>query len=775
MPLQLPYIDDRRYQQLLDDSLARVPIHTPDWTNFNQSDPGVTLVQIFAFLTETLLYRANQIPERNRIKFLQLLGVPLQPASSAQGIVTLTNVRGPLQTITLNDGLEVFAGKVPFRTTQGLDVLPVETQIYFKMKLPSPPQAQMNYYRQLFASFLNQDAPADLQLYQSVPLTSRTGTGVDLANETVDNALWIALLVRAGDQPVTDNLQIAREAIAGATLNLGLVPMVDPANVQATLLAGTSAGAAGNALLSVALPSIPATGGLPSSRQPDYRTLQTVPVPVQPAVIQITLPDASQLVLWNNLDPLEPGADQLPPALDDTTLNGRIITWLRITWPGGTNSQVLWAGINATFASQRAHVVNELLPQGTGEPDQSYTLANTPVIADSVTFTITPPGKPSEQWELTDDLLSAGPEVPTPDLRQPPGVKAPDPLKLPSAKVFVLDQEAGRITFGDGLRGARPPLDSTLRVDYDYGVGRDGDVGEGTINSGPALPAGLQVTNPVRTWGGADAEIVADGEKQIARYLQHRDRLVTAADFQTITMRTPGVDIARVEVLPAYNPSLARNEPGNAPGAVTLILIPKFSPTRPDAPEPDALFLKAVCDYLDPRRLVTTEIFLCGPDYQSLWVSVGINVVAGYNFSTADVREAVKQQIKGFLAPFNPEVDQLQSDTTVLATPQAPEASNGWPLRRPVIAGELTVEVARVPGVALINQLYLAGATGDAVSQINMQGLQLPRLDGIVVNLGDALPISQIRGDITAGAGAAGGGGGPPPKLVPVPAIPQEC
>jgi hypothetical protein len=767
MPLQLPIIDDRRYQQLLNDSLARVPIHTPEWTNFNQSDPGVTLVQLFAFLTETLLYRANQIPDRNRIKFLQLLGIPLQPSSSAKGIVTFTNARGPLQKITLNDGIEVLAGKIPFRTTTGLDVLPVEARPYFKMKLPAPPQPQMDYYKQLYASFTGQQASPDLQLYQPVPLSARVGTGVDLANETVDNALWIALLVRAGDQPAGDYLPLAQKAIAGKTLNLGIVPQVSADQAQRALMPGTSADAQGTAILNIDIPSIPTSGGLPASRQPDYRTLTSVQAPVGPDVFEVPLPDASQLVLWNNLDPLESGADKLPPTLEDTNLNARIITWLRVTWPGGVNSQVLWADINATFVSQRAHVANELLPQGTGEPDQAVMLSNRPVIADSVSLTVTAPGQNPDPWSLIDDLLSAGPEVPTPDPLQPPGVQPPPPRP---AKVFVVDQEAGQISFGDGLRGARPPFGATLRADYDYGAGRDGDVGEGAINAGPSLPAGLTVTNPVSTWGGADAETVAGGEKQIARFLAHRDRLVTAADFQTIAARTPGVDMARVEVVAAYNPSLARNEPGNAPGAVTLMVIPKFSSTRPDAPEPDALFLQAVCDYLDPRRLVTTELFLSGPEYQPIWVSVGINIVAGYNFSTADVREAVKQQIRTFVAPFNADADPLPTDTTLLATPQAPEATNGWPLRKPVLAGELSVEVARVPGVALINQLLLAGSTGNEVQQINMQGLQLPRLDGIVVNIGDAVPISQVRGDTTAG-------GTPPvpPTLLPVPAIPQEC
>src|SRR5215203_595175 len=107
MPLKIPILDDRKYQDLLDEALARVPVHNPEWTNFNKSDPGVTLIEVFAFLTESLLYRANQIPERNRLKFLSLLGVPLQSASPAHGIVTFTNDRGPLRALTLTSGVEV--------------------------------------------------------------------------------------------------------------------------------------------------------------------------------------------------------------------------------------------------------------------------------------------------------------------------------------------------------------------------------------------------------------------------------------------------------------------------------------------------------------------------------------------------------------------------------------------------------------------------------------------------------------------------------------------
>src|SRR3954454_18475838 len=114
MRVTIPTLDTRRYQDLLDEALARIPVHNPEWTNFNRSDPGVTVIEIFAFMTESLLYRANLIPERNRKKFLQLLGIPLNSATSARGIVTFLNERGLGETITLSSEMEVNAGEVPF-------------------------------------------------------------------------------------------------------------------------------------------------------------------------------------------------------------------------------------------------------------------------------------------------------------------------------------------------------------------------------------------------------------------------------------------------------------------------------------------------------------------------------------------------------------------------------------------------------------------------------------------------------------------------------------
>lgn len=77
MPIPLPRLDDKTYSDLLDASLKLIPSLYPEWTNFNESDPGVTLTELFAWLTEMLLYRLDQIPPANYRAFLNLLDEPI--------------------------------------------------------------------------------------------------------------------------------------------------------------------------------------------------------------------------------------------------------------------------------------------------------------------------------------------------------------------------------------------------------------------------------------------------------------------------------------------------------------------------------------------------------------------------------------------------------------------------------------------------------------------------------------------------------------------------
>src|SRR5256885_2195270 len=83
MPIQSPQLDDLRYDAMVQRLLRRIPVYSPEWTEWNDSDPGVTLIQLFSYLAEQVGYRLNQVPEKNYIELLKLLGVRLRPALAA--------------------------------------------------------------------------------------------------------------------------------------------------------------------------------------------------------------------------------------------------------------------------------------------------------------------------------------------------------------------------------------------------------------------------------------------------------------------------------------------------------------------------------------------------------------------------------------------------------------------------------------------------------------------------------------------------------------------
>jgi len=762
VPIPPPTLDPRKFSDLIAEALSRIPIHNPEWTNFSKSDPGVTVLEVSAFLLENDIYVANQIPERNRRKFLQLLGVPLQPASSAIGLVAFANQRGPLAPLTLNAGLEVRAGEVPFRTGRGVDVLPIEAVVYYKRAVERTDL--IDYYSFLYASHGDPPATRPLALYETTPMPP---DGV-APSDAIDASLWIAILARPAEKNRLDDV---RRKLAGRVLSLGVVPALTDDGRQLGprgVASGDNAGA-----VRVFAPLLPPGGLLPDApalRQAAYHALDTRAsgdVLAEPGILEVTLPSSpDELSLWSNLAPLESGVGEFPPSIDDTEQAERLITWLRVRAP----AELLWLGINATTVSQREHVVAEPLADGTGEPDQVRKLARLPVLPGTVRVTVTPnlPDARGEAWSEIDDLLTAGPEVPVPSARAAPGTSQ---AANPQIKVFAVDPEAGEIRFGDGMRGARPPIAARLRTSYDFSVGRLGNVGAAAINTSSALPAGWTVTNPVATWGGADAESVAEGEKQIPRYLQHRDRLVTMDDFEALTLRTPGVDIGRVEILPAFHPDLSPNLPGDAAGVVTVLVIPAQDPVQPDAPMPDQRLIAAVACWLEPRRLVTTELVLRGPIYVALQIAIAIEVVAG--MAQAEVRDAVKREVLQFLSPLPaPGTSLLDDRVSLLTTPQHAGTLRGWPLGKAVVALELQAVISRVDGVQLVHpvQLFQAttptgtvGRTLTLVDSVPLVGLQLPRVLAIAVGVGDEPP-----GFSDAGAAA-------PSTTFPVPIVPEEC
>jgi ABC-2 type transport system ATP-binding protein len=135
MALISPILDDRSYQQLREELLRRIPIYTKEWTDYNASDPGTALLELFAYLGESLLYRFNQIPDTTKIEFLRLLGV--QPRSALPAAVLLAASTELPAGVQISKGVEVRAGAVSFETIAETYVWPLECASVGKLPAPA--------------------------------------------------------------------------------------------------------------------------------------------------------------------------------------------------------------------------------------------------------------------------------------------------------------------------------------------------------------------------------------------------------------------------------------------------------------------------------------------------------------------------------------------------------------------------------------------------------------------------------------------------------------
>lgn len=88
MSLQAPRLDDLKFQQIVDELKSRIPLYCPEWTDHNVSDPGITLIELFAYVAEQLLYRMNRMPQQHYLKFANFLGVPVPTPQPARVPVT---------------------------------------------------------------------------------------------------------------------------------------------------------------------------------------------------------------------------------------------------------------------------------------------------------------------------------------------------------------------------------------------------------------------------------------------------------------------------------------------------------------------------------------------------------------------------------------------------------------------------------------------------------------------------------------------------------------
>jgi hypothetical protein len=311
-------------------------------------------------------------------------------------------------------------------------------------------------------------------------------------------------------------------------------------------------------------------------------------------------------------------------------------------------------GAGVSIDVQHASLVpGEELGVGTGRPRQRLRTRRTPVLPDLHRVRVA-----GSEWKAVDSLVGS----------------------LAGDRHYELDRDTGEVRFGDGTHGAIPPEDAEITVDYLTGGGTAGNVAAGAIVVlREAIAHVARVHNRWPATGGMDAEPVEDVRMRAPALLHSGWRAVSAADFERLA-RHASQRVAR---------ATCRAEPGVA--RVVVIPYPEgvgddenFASMLPGDPVFDE-----VVEFLDERRAVGVRLVVEPPDYQ------GVRVVATLTREDDDeptevVHERAAAAIRTYLHPVRGGRD-----------------GQGWPFGRPVVAGELFGVLLDVPGVALVDEVYL--------------------------------------------------------------------
>lgn len=733
MPIRPPALDDRSFEDLVADLVRRIPAHTPEWTTASEGDPGRTLIDLFAWLGDTILYRANLIPERQRLAFLRLLGAGMRPAVPATGLIQVA-IGNPAVTAPVTLPLHSTIDKpVPFETLSEATIHAVEAKPYIK-RMPSV--AEDAKLRELLPDLGDlYGVTGTPRGYVTTPVFAQPGAGeiVDLATQCRDHCLWFALL---SAKPDPAQVAAVREELGGGdsnrrrSINVGVAPAIampegfEDIGIRARIphvweiCTGRGEGDEYLAL------DVLADGSMGLTRT---------------GVVRLLLPGKDDIGAPTNdvLQYYRAGVGDRPPRIDDPLVAQRLVTWLRLrpALKGPlAGLRLSWAGANAVAIEQRRTSGRQTIGQGTGGSDLELSLGSASVEAASLIVDVEEE-EGMRSWRRVPDTAAARRDE----------------------RVYTLDPEAGTIRFGDGVRGMVPALGRQIQVArMRAGGGFHGNLPQGTIKTIAAPPGAppVKVTQPLPTRGGSDAESLVEAERRIPQLIRNGARAVTAADYKEQALRTPGVAVARAEVLERFKPHQRRD---HVPGVVSVMVLPQREGLNAPAPRADRPMLETVHAWLDERRPLATELYVVGPDYVPIGVSAAVELVD--TSQREAVLDAVSQAIRlhlWALAPGGPD-------------------GGGWPLGRDVDDRLLETAIGRVAGVRAVAPVRLFVRHGNerrwrpvredstGRGHIRIQRWQLPELLMLAVAEGDAASPSLPP------RGFAGDGG------LAVPVVPELC
>ncbi len=726
MSLPIPNLDDRRFDDLAAELQTRLLRQLPELSRIAPGDPVHAFVDLFAWLAETVIYRANRIPERQQRAFLNLLQIPLRPALPARGIVCIDAVGNDSRLPPLlHSETSLKAGQVSFTTTGELQATPLELRVLVKQSLDT----EVLTAEGITLEQLRHQYGVEPAAFR--PTTLVPGRDTITTAGTADGALYLALaLLKPQLVPQRDRLL---RQLAGCVINIGLSPQTEIDGDIAAILASR------RLQWDLAWWPDPDMPG-----EVTYLPLEVVSDSSRGGrccgVARVRLPSSVEmLTLPDDGDPQFAGFGESPPESPADLGPGRLLFWLRLRCDHD-ELKLGYIGVNAVDVLGLGTAHDLMVGSGTGQPDQSITLSHTDIDENGIRIEMEEL-RQFIPWRLVSHFAGCGPDDP----------------------VYTLDQGAGKLRFGNGITGRRPPANARIRAAfYRYGGGSSGNLPAGAINQIDAGAGRLRLRHEWPSRGGADRESIAQAERRIPAFLSHRDRAVTGEDFVQLALDNPIRPVARADVIPGFFPGASLTAVRrNIPGVISLFVLPPVLPRVGSVPHPTAGMIRELYEYLSVRTLLGTELYVLSPQYQP--VSLAVSLEVSDPATEQQTFRAVEEALLHYLWPLPPHGLR----------------GSGWPLGRSVEINELRTQAGRVDGVEAINglRLFYQDLNGlqwrelIAGQPLPLFDYQLPQLMEIALQSGENLPAAP-RCFAPGGTAATAVGGS---RLVLVPVIPDIC
>jgi len=556
MSLPTPNLDDRSFQDLVDDAKRMLHSKWPEWTawtDHNVSDPGVTLIETFAFMVDQLLYRLNQVPDLTYIKLLELIGLQLQPPTAATAPVTfwlsaprVTDVNVPQGTEVATERTEL-SEAVVFRTRAALDILSCRLSA-----VGSAPSG---------GSFV--DATEALSAGESVPIfSSQPGVG---------DCFYVGL-----SEAVSSCIVTVR--ISGQVEGYGIDPNRPPRVWQ---------GWTGGEWVDCEVIS-DGTGGFNRAgdvviHAPDSHRASTL---------------GGRRCGWLRCVIIEPETGAQPYGASPRIEGAEAFT------VGGT--------VEAIHAKE---IVSEIVGVSEGSPGQQFVLQHSPVVltSDPEILEVIVEEDASghgverrvEEWRRVDEFTEDQIEM----------CFVLDPMSGTIYLPPAIREANGRVL----SFGSVPPVGAVLRFrSYLTGGGRSGNVASLALhNLRTSLPGISSVENRAAAAGGIDGESIDEAKARGPLLLRTRERAVTAADFEHLT-RKAAPEVARVRCSDLQPSEVAAvrvlvvPQIDDGPDGLWRL--------RAEQLEPSVETLDRIRESLDRRRVVGVRVVIERPTYQGVTV-----------------------------------------------------------------------------------------------------------------------------------------------------------